>query len=44
MILEKAALGIIEEGKKIGEQHEAEKMAEMLKAKKSSGMKEIWKI
>ncbi|CAF0768119.1 unnamed protein product [Adineta steineri] len=43
MIVERAATGIIEEGKKVGKQHEAKKMAEMLTAKKSLGMKEVWK-
>lgn len=43
MILEKAALGIIEEGKKLGKQLEAEHIAELLRAKKNEGMKEVWK-
>jgi hypothetical protein len=43
MIVERAAAGIIEEGKKIGKQREAEHMAKMLTEKKNSGMKEVWK-
>ena len=43
MVVEKAALGIIEEGKKIGKQREAEQMAKMLRDKKHSGMAEVWK-
>jgi hypothetical protein len=43
MILEKAALGIIEEGKKIGKKCEAEEMANLLRANKNAGIKEIWK-
>jgi hypothetical protein len=43
MIVEKAALGIIEEGKKFGKQREAEKLAEKLREKKEAGMKEVWK-
>jgi hypothetical protein len=43
MIVEKAALGIIEEGKKFGKQREAEKLAETLREKKEAGMKEVWK-
>jgi hypothetical protein len=43
MIVEKAALGIIEEGKKFGKQCEAEKLAEKLREKKEAGMKEVWK-
>lgn len=43
MIVEKAALGIIEEGKKIGKRIEGERMAEMLMDEKDSGMKEIWR-
>ncbi|CAF1073056.1 unnamed protein product [Adineta steineri] len=43
IIVERAATGIIEEGKKIGKQREAEKMAEMLTTTKILGMKEVWK-
>jgi hypothetical protein len=43
MIVEKAALGIIEEGKKIGEQCKAELMARKLMERKEMGMKEVWK-
>jgi hypothetical protein len=43
MIVEKAALGIIEEGKKIGKQREAEKIAEKLMETKELGMEEVWK-
>jgi hypothetical protein len=42
MIVEKAALGIIEEGKKIGKQREAEEIANQLIEKKKEGMKEVW--
>lgn len=42
MIVEKAAAGIIEEGKKIGKQREAEKMAKMLLKKKEAGAVEVW--
>jgi hypothetical protein len=43
MIVEKAAIGIIEEGKKIGKQREAEQIAKELTEKKHLGMKEVWK-
>jgi hypothetical protein len=43
MIVEKAAQGIIEEGKKIGKQREAEKIAKHLMEKRKAGRKEIWK-
>jgi hypothetical protein len=43
MILEKAALGIIEEGKEVGKQREAEKTANLLMDKRNAGIKEIWK-
>ncbi len=43
MIVEKAALGMIEEGKKLGKQREAENLAEKLMGKKEAGMKEVWK-
>ncbi|CAF4937316.1 unnamed protein product, partial [Rotaria sp. Silwood1] len=40
MIVEKAALGIIAEGKKIGKQREAEEMATQSIEKKNAGMEE----
>jgi hypothetical protein len=43
MIVEKAALGITEEGKKIGKQSDAEKIAKTLLEQKQLGMKEVWK-
>jgi hypothetical protein len=43
MIVEKAALGIIEEGKKIGKKREAEGIANQLIEKKNADIKEIWK-
>jgi hypothetical protein len=43
MIVEKVAQGIVEEGKKIGKQHEAEMIAKYLMEKKKAGMKEVWK-
>jgi len=43
MIVEQAALGIIEEGKKTGKQCEAEQMAKKLREKKDLGMKEVWR-
>lgn len=43
MFVDKAARGIIEEGKLIGKRHEAEKMAEQLMAKQNRRIKEIWK-
>ena len=43
LIVEKAAIGIIEEGKKIGKRREAEQIAKELREKKHSGMKEVWK-
>jgi hypothetical protein len=43
MIVEKAAIGIIKEGKKIGKQREAEQIAKELTERKHSGMKEVWK-
>jgi hypothetical protein len=42
MIVEKAAVGIIEAGKKIGKQREAEQMAKILREKKHAEMKEVW--
>ena len=43
LIVERAVVGIIEEGKKIGKQREAEHMAKMLREKQHLGMKEVWK-
>jgi hypothetical protein len=43
MVVKRAALGIIEEGKKLGKQREAEEMAKHLMEKKNAGMKEVWK-
>ena len=43
MIVEKAAAGIIEEGKKVGKQYEAEKVATISLQKKEAGMREVWK-
>ncbi|CAF1425677.1 unnamed protein product [Rotaria sp. Silwood1] len=43
MLIEKAARGIIEEGKHIGKEREAEKLAKMLREKKNAGMEEVWK-
>jgi hypothetical protein len=43
IIVEKAALGIIEEGKKVGRQCEGEKLAKMLRKTRDAGMKEVWK-
>jgi hypothetical protein len=43
MLVEKAADGIIQEGKRIGKQREAEKLANMLREKKAEGMQEVWK-
>ncbi|CAF4274058.1 unnamed protein product, partial [Rotaria sordida] len=40
MLVEKAARGIIEEGKHIGKEREAEEMAKMLRETKNSGMEE----
>ena len=42
ILVEKAALGIIEEGKQIGKQREAEKLASMMMEKKGKKMKEVW--
>jgi len=41
MIVEKVALGIIAEGKKIGKQREAEEIANQLIEKKNAGMDEV---
>ena len=43
MLVEKAARGIIEEGRQIGKQLEAEKMANMLREQKYKEMGEVWK-
>ncbi|CAF4286101.1 unnamed protein product [Rotaria sp. Silwood2] len=43
MIVEKAAAGIIEEGKLLGKKFEGEQLAKMLLEKKDAGIKEIWK-
>jgi hypothetical protein len=43
MIVEKAALGIIEEGTKIGQRRIAERMANELMQQKDQGMEEVWK-
>ncbi|CAF4582762.1 unnamed protein product, partial [Rotaria sp. Silwood2] len=43
MIVEKAAIGIIEEGNKIGKRIQAEKLAKILMEKKDTGMEEVWK-
>lgn len=42
MIVEKAAFGIIEEGKKIGKSREGEKIAKILMEKKDKEIKEVW--
>jgi hypothetical protein len=44
LIVERAAIGIIEEGKKLGKRHEAEKLASLLIEKKNKGMEEVWKM
>jgi hypothetical protein len=43
MIVEKAALGIIEEGRVLGRRRIGEKMAEQLRAEINNGIKKIWK-
>lgn len=43
MIVEKAAVGIIEEGKKIGQKRVGERIAQELFENKDNGMKEVWK-
>jgi hypothetical protein len=43
MLVEKAALGIIEEGKKAGKKCEAEWMAKQLMETKNNGIEEVWK-
>ena len=42
MVVDKAADGIIEEGKKIGKTREAEHMAKILREKKHARLKEVW--
>ncbi|CAF1568825.1 unnamed protein product [Rotaria sordida] len=44
MLIEKAACGIVEEGKHIGKQREAEELAKMLREKKNARMKEVWEL
>lgn len=43
ILVEKAARGIIEEGKQIKKEREAEKLANLLREKKDKGMEEVWK-
>jgi len=43
ILVEKAALGIVEEGKQIQKQCEAEMLANLLRKQKDNGMKEVWK-
>ncbi|CAF0804721.1 unnamed protein product [Adineta steineri] len=43
MLVEKAARGIIEEGKHIRKEREAEQLAKMLREKKNMGIEEVWK-
>ncbi|CAF1255524.1 unnamed protein product [Adineta steineri] len=42
MLVEKAAQGIIEEGKHIGKQKEAEELADCLREKKNKRIEEVW--
>ncbi|CAF0752210.1 unnamed protein product [Adineta steineri] len=42
MLVEKAAQGIIKEGKHIGEQKKAEELANILREKKNKGIEEVW--
>ncbi|CAF4410139.1 unnamed protein product, partial [Adineta steineri] len=42
LLVEKAAQGIIEEGKQIGKQLEAEELASILREKKNKGIEEVW--
>lgn len=42
-LVEKAAQGIIEEGKQLGKDRKAERIASMLRQKKNAGMEEVWK-
>jgi hypothetical protein len=43
ILVEKAADGIVKEGKQIRRQREAEEMADMLLKKKHKGMEEVWR-
>ncbi|CAF5114198.1 unnamed protein product, partial [Rotaria sp. Silwood1] len=43
MLVEKAAEGIIKEGKYIRKEEEAKELANMLKEKKNQGIEEVWK-
>ena len=43
MLVDKAAEGIIKEGKDIGVEKQALKMASMLREKKHQGIEEVWK-
>ena len=43
MIVEKAALGILEEGKNVGKPVQAEELANILMEKKNAEIKEVWK-
>ncbi|CAF1366188.1 unnamed protein product [Adineta steineri] len=43
MMVDQAVLGIIDEGKKMGKQTEAEKLVKNLREKKDQGMKEVWR-
>ncbi|CAF0929764.1 unnamed protein product [Adineta steineri] len=43
MLVEKAVRGIVEEGKHIRKEREAEQLAKMLREKKNMGMEEVWK-
>ncbi|CAF1325194.1 unnamed protein product [Rotaria sp. Silwood1] len=43
MLVEEAARGIIEEGKNLKKEREAEKIANTLREKKNEDMKEVWK-
>ncbi|CAF4672905.1 unnamed protein product, partial [Rotaria magnacalcarata] len=43
MLVEKAAQGIIEEGRQIGKAYEAEKLANMLRVQQDKGIEVVWK-
>ncbi|CAF3818923.1 unnamed protein product [Rotaria magnacalcarata] len=43
MLVEKAAQGIIEEGRQIGKAYEAEKLANMLRVQQYKGIEVVWK-
>ena len=43
MLVKKAACGIVEEGKQIGKQREAEKLADLLREQKDKEMANVWK-